>query len=70
MDPNWIRYHGIAIQDGTMWQVIGNDSTSQDHLALGEVTIGPTYLQSIFTQIRYDRSKGQLSVTLRQNEAD
>ena len=26
--PNWIRYHGIAIQDGTMWQVIGNDSTS------------------------------------------
>ncbi len=42
----------------------------KDHLALGEVTIGPTYLQSIFTQIRYDRSKGQLSVTLRQNEAD
>jgi hypothetical protein len=25
--PDWIRYHGIAVQDGTMWQVIGNDST-------------------------------------------
>lgn len=25
--PNWIRYHGIAILDGAMWQVIGNDST-------------------------------------------
>ncbi len=24
--PNWIRYHGIAIQDGTMLQVIGNNS--------------------------------------------
>ena len=32
--PNWIRYHGIAIQDGTMWQVIGNDSTGhQDYQA-------------------------------------
>jgi hypothetical protein len=26
--PDWIRYHGIAIQDGTLLQVIGNNSTS------------------------------------------
>ena len=26
--PDWIRYHGIAIHDGSMWQVIGNNSTS------------------------------------------
>jgi hypothetical protein len=26
--PNWIRYHGIAIQDDSMWQVIGNDCKS------------------------------------------
>jgi hypothetical protein len=25
--PSWIRYHGIAVQDGTMLQVIGNNST-------------------------------------------
>lgn len=25
--PNWVRYHGIVIDGGSMWQVIGNDST-------------------------------------------
>jgi hypothetical protein len=25
--PQWVRYHGIAIEGDSMWQVIGNDST-------------------------------------------
>ncbi|MBN8732437.1 MAG: hypothetical protein J0L64_17980 [Acidobacteria bacterium] len=25
--PNWVRYHDITWDNGTMWQVIGNDST-------------------------------------------
>lgn len=25
--PNWVRYHGIAIHDGSLWQAIGNNST-------------------------------------------
>lgn len=25
--PNWIRYHGIAIEGDSLWQVVGNDST-------------------------------------------
>jgi len=24
--PNWVRYHGIAIEGDSLWQVIGNDS--------------------------------------------
>ncbi len=41
-----------------------------DDLALGEVTIGPAYLQSVFTQLQYDHSKARLSVTLRRSQAD
>ncbi|MCB1020059.1 MAG: hypothetical protein KDC27_09025 [Acidobacteria bacterium] len=26
--PDWVRYHGIAIHEGSLWQVIGNNSTS------------------------------------------
>ncbi|MBI1353379.1 MAG: hypothetical protein GC160_03455 [Acidobacteria bacterium] len=25
--PDWIRYHGIAIHEGSLWQVVGNNST-------------------------------------------
>ena len=35
--PDWIRYHGIAIQDGTLWQVIGNDSKSHEEYRPGLV---------------------------------
>ncbi len=41
-----------------------------DDLVRGEFTIGLSYLQSVFTQIRYDSSQGRLSVTLRQPAAD
>jgi len=23
--PDWVRYHGIAIHDGSLWQIIGNN---------------------------------------------
>jgi site-specific DNA recombinase len=39
----------------------------RDDAAIADVTIGPTYLQSIFTRIAYDSRKGQLSVTLREH---
>jgi len=30
--PNWIRYHGIVIHEGSLWQVVGNDCKSfQDY---------------------------------------
>ena len=35
--PDWVRYHGIAIQDGTMWQVIGNNSTGHKDFKPGLV---------------------------------
>jgi hypothetical protein len=35
--PDWVRYHGIAIQDGTMWQVIGNNSTGHNDFKPGLV---------------------------------
>jgi hypothetical protein len=25
--PDWVRYHGIVVDNGSMWQVVGNDST-------------------------------------------
>jgi hypothetical protein len=27
LHPNWVRYHDITWDNGTIWQVIGNDST-------------------------------------------
>lgn len=35
--PDWVRYHGIAIQDGTLLQVIGNNSTSYKNYKPGIV---------------------------------
>jgi hypothetical protein len=35
--PDWIRYHGIAILDGSLWQVIGNDSTGHSNYKPGLV---------------------------------
>jgi hypothetical protein len=36
-DPDWVRYHGIAIHDGSLWQVIGNNSTSPKNFQPGLV---------------------------------
>jgi len=36
-DPDWVRYHGMAIHDGSLWQVIGNNSTSQKEFKPGLV---------------------------------
>lgn len=44
--PDRVRYHGIAIENGTMWQVIGNDSKSFKEGKPGLV--------------RYDLSTGQV----------
>lgn len=35
--PDWVRYHGIAIHEGCMWQVIGNNSTSPETFKPGLV---------------------------------
>ncbi len=32
-----MRYHGIAIHDGSLWQVIGNNSTGPDNFQPGLV---------------------------------
>jgi hypothetical protein len=44
--PDRVRYHGIALDNGTMWQVIGNDSKSFKEGKPGLV--------------RYDASTGQV----------
>jgi site-specific DNA recombinase len=41
-----------------------------DDLLTEEATIGPAYLQTVFSGVTYDTSKSRLSVTLRQSEAD
>lgn len=33
--PDWVRYHGIAIEGDSMWQVIGNNSTSPEEFKPG-----------------------------------
>jgi len=35
--PKWVRYHDIAIHDGSLWQVIGNRSTSPEEYRAGFV---------------------------------
>jgi len=45
--PNWIRYHDITLdKDGTMWQVVGNDSTRHSEYKPGLV--------------RYDTATGKM----------
>lgn len=48
--PNWVRYHGIAMDNGSMWQVIGNDSKGHKDFKPGLV--------------RYDASTGQVQETV------
>lgn len=35
--PDWVRYHGIVIHEGALWQVIGNNSTSPKEFKPGLV---------------------------------
>lgn len=44
--PNWVRYHDITWDNGTIWQVIGNDSTGHKDYRPGLV--------------RYDASNGRV----------
>ena len=35
--PDWVRYHGIVIHEGCLWQAIGNNSTSHKNFKPGLV---------------------------------
>jgi hypothetical protein len=48
--PNRVRYHGIAWDDGTIWQVVGNDSKS--------------YKEGDHGLVRYDAATGRVLETV------